>query len=190
MYQQTLSNCYEVNAGQEFTEARVQNLIHKLQKVTPARVQEHRTWLRHNMHKWWQDRWVAPTPVYLQGVVHQCRTPEETSRTIEESEQVLEQTGPSMHMAETSPHRMEYQQQGKLLKPEEEPHRTGAHNTQLIDLTTEETAASAELANSIQTRKIYPSHTMRMGVGRAARHFTERVELQAKDEGKEIPLRA
>jgi hypothetical protein len=52
MYQQTLSNWYGANAGQEFTEARVQNLIHELQEVTPMRVREHQTWLRHNMHKW------------------------------------------------------------------------------------------------------------------------------------------
>ena len=36
MYQQTLSNWYGVNAVQEFTEARVQDLIHELQEVTPA----------------------------------------------------------------------------------------------------------------------------------------------------------
>jgi hypothetical protein len=70
-------------------------------------------------------------------------------RTIEESEQVLGQTGPSMHMAGISTHRIEYQQEGKLLEPEKDSHRTGAHNTQLINLTTEETAAPAELANSI-----------------------------------------
>ena len=34
MYQQTLSNWYGANAGQELTEARVQDLIHELQAVT------------------------------------------------------------------------------------------------------------------------------------------------------------
>ena len=56
MYQQTLSNWYGVHAGQEFTEARVQDLIREQQKVTPARVREHRQLLKQNMQKWWQGR--------------------------------------------------------------------------------------------------------------------------------------
>ena len=52
MYQQTLSNWYGVHAGLEFTEARIQDLNQDLQKVTSARVREHRKWLRQNMHKW------------------------------------------------------------------------------------------------------------------------------------------
>ena len=111
MYQQTLSNWYGANAGQEFTEARVQNLIHELQEVTPVRVREHRTWLRHNMHKWWQGRWVAPTPVDPQGVAHQRTTSAAMLRTAEDSNQVLRQL--------------------------EASHRTRAHDTQRIDLTTE-----------------------------------------------------
>jgi hypothetical protein len=89
------------------------------------------------MHKWWQSRWVAPTLVYPQGIVHQRRTPEAMTRTIEESEQVLGQSGPSMHMAGILTHHMEYQQEDKLPEPEEDSHRTGAHDTQLIDLPTE-----------------------------------------------------
>jgi Ulp1 family protease len=36
MYQHTLCKWYEVNAGQAFTEVRVQDLIKELQEVTPA----------------------------------------------------------------------------------------------------------------------------------------------------------
>jgi hypothetical protein len=89
-------------------------------------------------------------------------------------------------MVEKLTQRMEYQHEGRLLKSS----MTGSYATQLTDLTTEEKVASAGLANSIQTRKIYLSHTMSAGVGRADRDLTERVELQAGDEGKEIPLRA
>ena len=55
-------------------------------------------------------------------------------------------------MAGTSAHQMEYQQEGKLLEPEKASHRTGSHDTQLIDLTTEEPVALAELDNSIPTK--------------------------------------
>ena len=48
-------------------------------------------------------------------------------------------------------------------------------------LTMEETAASAELANSIQTGMTYPSHTMSTGVGRANRPLAKRVELKEGD---------
>ena len=168
----------------------VQDLIQELKKVTPARVREHRKWLRQNMHKWWQGRWVEPTPIYPQSVVHPCRTPEETTRTIKKSEQVLGQPGPGWHMVENSPQQMAYQHKGRLLEPEEESSMTGAHDTQLTYLTTEETAASAELANSIQTGMTYQSHTISTGVGRANRPLAEREELKAGDEGKEIPLRA
>ena len=67
---------------------------------------------------------------------------------------------------------------------------TGALDTQLTDLTTEETAASVELVNNIQTGMTYSSHSMGTGVGRADRPLTERVELKAGDAGKEIPLKA
>ena len=72
-------------------------------------------------------------------------------------------------MVENSPNRTAYQHEGRLPESEEESSMTGAHDTQLTDLTTEETAASAELANSIQTGMTYPSHTMSTGVGRANR---------------------
>jgi hypothetical protein len=65
----------------------------------------------------------------FQGVVHQRRTPEKTMRTMEEFKQVLGQTGPSMHMTGISPHQMAYQQEGKLLDPEEKSHMTGVHDT-------------------------------------------------------------
>jgi hypothetical protein len=39
--------------------------------------------------------------------------------------------------------------------------------------------ALAELDSRIPTGKICPSHTMSTGVGRADRHFTERVDRQA-----------
>ena len=84
---------YGANAGQEFTKAWAQNLIHELQEVTPARVREHQTWLRHNMHKWWQERWVAPAPVYPQGVAQHSSAPEGMMWTTEDSEQVLRQQG-------------------------------------------------------------------------------------------------
>jgi hypothetical protein len=83
---------------------------------------------------------------------------------------------------------MEYQPEGKLLKPEEDSHRTGAHDTQLIDLATEESAALEELDSSIPTGKICPSHTMHTGVSKADRHLTGSVDNQASDDGKEIPL--
>jgi hypothetical protein len=75
MYQQTLSNWYGVNAGEEFSEARVRDLIQELQKVTPARVREHRKWLRKNMHKWWQGIWVEPRPIYPL-----CSTPKQNAK--------------------------------------------------------------------------------------------------------------
>ena len=87
MYQQTLSNWYRVHVGLEFTEARIQVLIQDLQTVTPAWVREHRKWLRQNMHKWWQDRWVEPTPIAPQGIVHQSSTPEETTGPTKELEE-------------------------------------------------------------------------------------------------------
>jgi hypothetical protein len=93
-------------------------------------------------------------------------------------------------MVGTSTHQKKYQQEGKLLEPEEASHMTGSHDTQLIDLTTEEPAALVKLASNMPTGKICPSHTMSTGVDRADRHFTGRVDLQAGDEGKEIPLRA
>jgi hypothetical protein len=93
-------------------------------------------------------------------------------------------------MVENLPQQMAYQHGGRLLGPEEESSLTVAHDTQLTDLTTEETAASTELANSIQTGKTYANHTISTGVGRADRLLTERVKLKAGDKGKEIPLRA
>ena len=125
MYQQTLSNWYGANAGQEFTEARVQDLIHELQEVTPARVREHRTWLRHNMHKWWQGRWVAPAPVYPQGVAQHRSAPEVMMWTNEDSEQVLRQPGLSRDMVGTAAHLKVYRPEGKLLEPEEDSHTPG-----------------------------------------------------------------
>ena len=89
-----------------------------------------------------------------------------------------------------SAHQKVYRPEGKLLEPEEASHRTGAHDTQLIDLTTEELAELEELDSRIPTGKICPSNTMSTGVGRADRHFTGRVDQHAGDEGKEIPLRA
>jgi hypothetical protein len=68
--------------------------------------------------------------------------------------------------------------------------RTGAHDTQLIDLTTEEPAALEELDSRTPTGKICPSNTMSTGVGRADRHPTWQVDRQAGDKEKEIPLRA
>jgi hypothetical protein len=85
---------------------------------------------------------------------------------------------------------MAFQHEGRLLEPEAESLMTGVHATQLTDLTTEEKMASAELANSIQTGKIYSIHTMSTGVGRADRYLTERVEMQAGEEGKEISMLA
>ena len=83
-------------------------------------------------------------------------------------------------MVENSPQRMAYQHEGRLLEPEEESSMTGAHDTQLTDLTTEETAASAELANSTQTGMTYPSHTMSTRVGRADKPLAERMELKTQ----------
>ena len=93
-------------------------------------------------------------------------------------------------MAGTSAYQIEYQQEGKLLEPEEASHRTGSHDTQLIDLTTDEPAVLAKLDSSILTGKICPSHTMSTGMGRADKHFTGRVDRHAGVKGKEIPLRA
>ena len=98
MYQQTLSNWYGESAGQKLTKARVQDLIQDLQKVTTARVREHRKWLRQNMHKWWQGRWVGPTPIYPPLVQHQRRTTVETTLIIEDSEQVSGQPGSGVHI--------------------------------------------------------------------------------------------
>ena len=165
MYQQTLSNWYGVNAGQEFTEARVQNLIQELQEVTPARVREHRTWLRHNMHKWWQGRWVAPAPVYPQGVAQHRSAPEVMMWTNEDSEQVLRQPGLSRDMVGTAAHQKVYRPEGKLLEPEEDSHTLGAHDTQLIDLTTEEPALLEELGSEKTTREDLPSRHNEYGSG-------------------------
>jgi hypothetical protein len=40
-------------AGHDFTEEWIKKLIRELQLVTQSKVQDHRTWLRRNMHKWW-----------------------------------------------------------------------------------------------------------------------------------------
>ena len=40
-------------AGHDFTEEWIKKLIRELQLVTQSKVQDHRTWLRHNTHKWW-----------------------------------------------------------------------------------------------------------------------------------------
>ena len=93
-------------------------------------------------------------------------------------------------MAANLPNRTAYKHEGKLLEPEEESSMTGAHDTQLTDLTTEETAASAELANSTQTGMTYSSRTMSTGVGREDKPLAVRMELKAGEEGTEIPLRA
>ena len=111
-------------------------------------------------------------------------------RTSEGSEEVLRQPGPSRHMVENLPNRTAYQHEGRLPEPEEESSMTGAHDTQLTDLTTEETAASAELPNSTQTEMTYASHTMSTGVGSANKTIAERMELKPRDEGTEIPLSA
>ena len=107
----------------EFTEARVQDLIQDLQKVTPARVREHRKWPRQNMHKWWQDRWVEPTPKDPQGKVHQRSMPEETTRPTEELEEAWGQTDPSRHTVGTSLNQTEYTHEGRMMEPEQEPLR-------------------------------------------------------------------
>ena len=75
------------------------------------------------------------------------------TRTTEESKQVLRQPGLSRHVAGTSAHQMEYQPEGKLLKPEEDSQRTGTQYTQLIDLTTEEPALLEELGSGKPTGK-------------------------------------
>jgi hypothetical protein len=92
-------------------------------------------------------------------------------------------------MVENSPQRMAYQHEDRLLEHDEESSMIGAYDTQLTDLTTEETVTSAELANSTQTGKTNPSHTMSTGVDRTDRHLAERVEPKSGDEGRETPLR-
>ena len=53
MYQQALSKWYGEAAGHDFTDEWIEKLIRELQLVTQSKVQDHRTWLRRNMHKWW-----------------------------------------------------------------------------------------------------------------------------------------
>ena len=81
------------------------------------------------MHKWWQDRWVEPTPIAPQEVVHQSSTPEETTGPTEESEEVWGQPDPSRYTVGIS-----LNQTGNT---QEAPPMTGAHGTQWTDLTTE-----------------------------------------------------
>ena len=92
-------------------------------------------------------------------------------------------------MVENSPNRTAYQHEGRLPEPEEKSSPTGAHDTQLTDLTTKKAAASAELVNSTQTGMTYPSHTVSTGVGRADKPLAERMERKAGKEGTDIPLR-
>ena len=180
MYQQTLSDWYGVHAGLEFTEARIQVLIQDLQKVTPARVREHRKWLRQNMHKWWQDRWAEPTPIAPQGIVHQSSTPEETTGPTEESEEGGGQPDPSRYTVG-----MSLNQTGNT---QEAPHVTGAHDTQWSDLTTEETVALVELVNSIQNDTTDTSHTRNTGQRKAAKPMAERMEQKPGEEATDVPL--
>jgi hypothetical protein len=73
-----------------------------------------------------------------------------------------------MHMVENLLQRMAYQREGRLLKSEGESSMAGAYDTHLTDLTTEETATSAELANSMQIGKtlIKPHSEHGSGQGR------------------------
>ena len=108
----------------------------------------------------------------------------------EDSEQVWRQPGLSRDMVGTSAHQKVYRPEGKLLEPEEDSHRPGAHDTQLIDLTTEEPAVMEELGSEEPQGKNCPSDATTMGVGRAERHLTERMDWQAGADEKEAPLRA
>ena len=90
----------------------------------------------------------------------------------------------------TSENQKVYRPEGKLLEPEEDSHRPGAHDTQLIDLTTEEPALLKVLGSGKPTGQTRPSNTMSMEVGRAERHLTGQVDRPAGHEGTAIPKRA
>ena len=111
-------------------------------------------------------------------------------RTAEDSEQVLRQPELSRAMVGTTAHQKVYRPEGKRLEPEKDSQRTGAQDTQLIDLTTEEPALLEELGSGKPTRKTGPSAITSMGMGRAERKFPGQVNWQAGDEEKEVPLRA
>jgi len=111
-------------------------------------------------------------------------------RTAEDSEQVLRQPELSRAMVGTTAHQKVYRPEGKRLEPEKDSQRTGAQDTQLIDLTMEEPALLEELGSGKPTRKTGPSAITSMGMGRAERKFPGQVNWQAGDEEKEVPLRA
>ena len=66
---------------------------------------------------------------------------------------------------------------------------TGAHDTQWIDLTTEETVALVELVNSIQNDTTNTSHTRNTGKGKAAKPIAERMEQKPGEEATDVSLR-
>ena len=68
----------------------------------------------------------------------------------------LLQSGLSRDVVGTSAHQKVYRLEGKLLEPGEVSHRPGAHDTQLIDLTTEEPALLEELGSKKTTREDLP----------------------------------
>jgi hypothetical protein len=113
------------------------------------------------------------------GVAQQRSAPEVIMRTTEDSEQVLRQPGLSRDMVGTSAHQKVYRPEGKLPEPEEDSHRPGAHDMQLIDLTTEEPALLEELGSGKPAGKTCLSDTTNMGVGRAERHLAGQVDWQA-----------